>query len=343
MKFNETHFEEYITSVEKFSFHPKIETSMKKLPDTLMQMPNLIFYGPSGVGKYSQMLKAIQRYSPSKLKYEKKINIVYNKQTYSIKISDIHYEVDMSLLGCNAKLFWHEIYSQIVDIISVKSEKNGIIVCKTFHEIHNELLYNFYSYMQKDYFSHVEIKWIILTEQVSFIPKNIFDCYHMISVPRPSKSLYNKWLKNNNLSAVEPIEIANIKYCYSFPNTNASSILVDDMNMNDVIENISNPQNIIVKKILMNINPLTNISFSCFREILYDMLIYNIDIYVCILDIITKLIESKKITNANISAIFIHTYDFFKYYNNNYRPIYHLERYFLILGKMMEEPLEPLC
>lgn len=340
MKFYETHFEEYTSSAEKLSFHPKLDKNINKLPEKLEKMPNLIFYGPSGTGKYTQMLKAIQRYSPSKLKYEKKINVAYNKQNYSVKISDIHFEVDMSLLGCNSKLFWHEIYSQIVDIISVKNKKIGILVCKTFHEIHNELLDNFYSYMQKDYFSHVEIKWIIITEQVSFIPKNILDCTQIISVPRPSKALLQKWLKQNNLVALKK-ETANLKYCYSFPDINSSPNIeiittIDNMNINDIIENISNPQNIIINKILSNINPITNISFSVFREILYDMLIYNIDIYVCIFDIITKLIELKKITNTNISEIFLHTYDFFKYYNNNYRPIYHLEKYFLVLGQMIE-------
>lgn len=336
MKFYETHFEEYISSAEKLSFHPKIDRNMNKLPDKLEEMPNLIFYGPSGVGKYTQMLMAIKRYSPTQLKYEKKINVVYNKQNYSVKISDIHFEVDMSLLGCNSKLFWHEIYSQIIDIISVKNKKIGIIVCKVFHEIHNELLENFYSYMQKDYFSNVEIKWIIITEHVSFIPKNILDCCQIVSVPRPSKALLQKWLKKENLTLIKQ-DTTNLKYCYSFPNINTETITsIDDMNINDVIENISNPQNMIVKKILLNINPITNVSFSGLREILYDMLIYNIDIYSCILDIIIKLVEIDKITNTNISAVFLHTYDFFKYYNNNYRPIYHLEKYFLILGKMIE-------
>jgi hypothetical protein len=82
------------------------------------------------------MLKSIKKYSPSELKYEKKISIVFNKINFFFKLSDIHYEIDMSLLGCNSKLLWHEIYLQIIDIISAKVDKSGIIVCKNFHEIH---------------------------------------------------------------------------------------------------------------------------------------------------------------------------------------------------------------
>ena len=148
MKFYETHFEEYIQENKRVNLHPKLDKIYEKFPKTLEEFKNVIFYGPSGSGKYTQMLKSIKDYSPSELKYKKKISLTYNKQQYFFKISDIHYEIDMSLLGCNSKLLWHEIYQQIIDIISAKTDKSGIIVCKYFHEIHSELLENFYSYIQ---------------------------------------------------------------------------------------------------------------------------------------------------------------------------------------------------
>ena len=131
MKFYESHFEEYIVSNQKINLHPKLESVfLKNFPESIQQLKNVIFYGPSGVGKYTQVLRSIKKYSPSELKYEKKLSIVFNKQVYYFKISDIHYEIDMSILGCNSKLLWHDIYQQIIDIISAKPEKNGIIVCK---------------------------------------------------------------------------------------------------------------------------------------------------------------------------------------------------------------------
>ena len=160
MKFHETHFEEYIKENKRVNLHPKLDKIYNKFPKTINELKNVIFYGPSGVGKYTQMLKAIKGYSPSELKYEKKISLTYNKQQYFFKISDIHYEIDMSLLGCNSKLLWHDIYQQIVDSISAKPDKTGIIVCKNFHEIHTELLENFYSYMQENNPSIINIKYI---------------------------------------------------------------------------------------------------------------------------------------------------------------------------------------
>ena len=102
----------------------------------------------------------------------------------------------MSLLGCNSKLLWHEIYTQIIDIISAKTDKSGIIVCKYFHEIHSELLENFYSYMQQNNAISIDIKFIIITEELSFISDNILNCCEIINISRPSKTNYNKCSKN---------------------------------------------------------------------------------------------------------------------------------------------------
>ena len=137
MKFYETHFEEYINENNRINLHPKLEKIYERFPATLSALKNVIFYGPNGTGKYTQMLKSIQKYSTTELKYERKISVTYNKQQYFFKISDIHYEVDMSLLGCNSKLLWHEIYQQIIDIISAKPQKFGIIVVYCLREYIN--------------------------------------------------------------------------------------------------------------------------------------------------------------------------------------------------------------
>ena len=96
---------------------------------------------------------------------EKKMILNSDKYNYSYKISDIHYEIDMGLLGCNAKLVWHELFLQIVDIISVSPNKKGIILCKNFHKIHTELLPLFYSYVQQynSVLLPFQIKYILIS------------------------------------------------------------------------------------------------------------------------------------------------------------------------------------
>ena len=249
MKFHETHFEEYINAKE--NLHPKLEKVFSKFPKKIHDLKNLIFYGPNGVGKYTQMLKSIRKYSSFDLKYEKKISVTYNKQQYFFKISDIHYEIDMSLLGCNSKLLWHEIYSQIVDIVSAKNEKSGIIVCKYFNEIHSELLENFYSYMQQNTTTSISLKFILITEELSFIPDNILSSCEVINVSRPSKTLYNKCLKIKLPNNIVLENITNIK------------------NLHTANIQLAHPHKIICDKILDSMLAIDDLKFLKFRDLLY--------------------------------------------------------------------------
>ena len=315
MKFHETHFEEYVMESETNNLHPKLNKMYMNFPKSLHNLKNMIFYGPPGVGKYTQMLRSIRKYSPSELKYEKKISVTYNKQQYFFKISDIHYEVDMSLLGCNSKLLWHDIYQQIVDIVSAKSDKSGIIVCKYYHDIHSELLDNFYSYMQKNNVMLIDLKFILITEELSFIPDNILNCCEIINVNRPSRTSYAKCCKTKLPSDLRLENVTNVKLMHLYN------------------EDLMLQYKIICNKIINHMLNVETIQFLKFRDILYDIFIYNLDVTDCIWYIIDTLVKQNKIKNEHLSDIMIKTYCFFQYYNNNYRPIYHLENYLLYLTK----------
>ena len=317
MKFYETHFEEYITESNRVNLHTKLDKIYERFPKCINELKNIIFYGPSGTGKYTQMLKSIKRYSPTELKYEKKLSVTYNKQQFVFKISDIHYEIDMSLLGCNSKLLWHEIYQQIIDIISAKADKSGIIVCKYFHEIHSELLDNFYSYMQQNNATSVDLKFIIITKEISFIPDNILNCCETIHISRPTKSSYVKCIKNKLPNNLKLENITNIKVLHLYN---------DELMLQ---------YKVICNKIINNIINIDDLQFLKFRDILYDIFIYNLDITDCIWYILSTLVEQKKIKKEHFSNILIKTYCFFQYYNNNYRPIYHLENYLFYLTKLI--------
>jgi hypothetical protein len=285
-----------------------------KFPPTLGELKNVIFYGPAGVGKYTQMLDSIKKYSPTELKYEKKITIVYNKQQFFFKLSDIHYEIDISLLGCNSKLLWHEIYMQIVDIISAKMVKTGIIVCKNFGEVNSELLDNFYSYMQ-DATSAVDIKYMFLTESVSFIPNNILNCCEIIHIPRPTKYAVTKCIGKQVPVKME--QITNLK------------------NIHCGMTELMQPHKIICDKIISEMVNIDELKFLQFRDTLYDIFIYNLDIGECVWYILTTLTTAGHLKPTQLSTALIRTYSFFKLYNNNYRPIYHLEGFLFYLTKLI--------
>ncbi len=303
-----------------------------QIPENIEDLNNIIIYGPEGTGKYTKALKIIKKYSPSLLKYNKKILIPNNKNDYYIKISDIHYEVDLKLLGCNSKTLWNDIYINIVDIVNHSSQCQGIILCKNFHEINNELLEIFYSYMQTDILNinNVNnIRFILLTNHITFIPRNIRNISNLIRSEKMSLNLYQKNYKIpcnqdiNDLNNLKHVELLKTDY------------------------NIMVPHKNICDKIITLIIDYNSIDFMDLRNILYDLLIMNLNITDCIYYILTKLIEKNAITIKNVEHFTYNqekmddllnsTYEFFKYFNNNYRPIYHLENYILYLVKYVHE------
>lgn len=367
MKYYESLYEEYISSVEKFNIHPELVPIWEKFPKNLKDIDNMIIYGPPGIGKYSQVLSLLKKYSPSNLKYDKKIIANKDKQQYIYHISDIHYEIDMSLLGCNSKLLWHEIFFQIIDIVSVKSEKIGIIVCKNFHSIHSELLDIFYSYIQQYNYlnTHIRIKFFLITENISFIPNTIIDSSLILRMKRPSKEIYQTMISiNNNIICNDNSTTKTfIQRISNYHNGEQLSNKVEkDTNglliLNDIeLESMTNikelrsfsliknkediPKDvfiIICHNIIKEITEPNKIVMTQFRDKLYDILTYNLDMNECLWYIIIYFIENTKKENSpflsekDVSDILSKTYFFFKYFNNNYRPIFHLENimYYII-------------
>lgn len=345
MKFLEDHFDEYLTANRRFNLHPTLVKMYGKLPKN--KMSNVIFYGPSGVGKYTQMLVAIKKYSATELKYEKRMLITFNKEPIYIKMSDIHFEVNMGLLGCNSKLLWNEIYTQIVDVVSMRPTMCGIIVCKNFHNIHGELLEVFYSYLRCGN-PHIHISFVLLTDNVSFVPDNILNCCEIIHVKRPTAAMYTKCIASFGGASTAATSNANAKFRLTSQMLRAvTNIKSLRLNYANCVPATTVPvHSAICVRILDYINHPDTIVFLEFRDLLYDILICDIDIYSCIWFIIGGVLQHLS-TAAAVSDsgdtdlhhpnpkvftdIMNNTYSFLHLYNNNYRPIYHLERFMLML------------
>lgn len=343
MKYYETLYEEYINSCELYNMHPELKEEISKFPKNIVNMPNILVHGACGIGKYTQVLNIIKKYSPTELRYDKRITISTDKQQYLCHISDIHYEVDMSLLGCNAKTLWHEIFFHIIDIISVNPNKHGIILCKNFHSINSELLEVFYSYMHQynSKNNNIKIKFIIISEHISFLPYNIINSCYRLSIKRPSKETYTELVRINYEKQKQKIQnnptvgfnpqtiiknidentIVNIKELRSFSHINEPSEIPEDI-FNKVCNNI-----------IEKIQNIEQIKFTDFRDTLYELLIYNIDINDAVWYILYYFLSDNKLDNNDISDIINKCYTSFKYFNNNYRPIYHLESIMLYIIK----------
>ena len=320
MKYLSTKFEEYINEYNKYNLHPKMDPLFKSLNDDIQKQNNLIFYGASGTGKYTQVLNYIKKYSPTNLRFERKITFNFNnKKQYVFNVSDIHFEIDMSLLGCHAKVLFNDIYYHILDILSARAHGTGIIVCKNFHHIHSELLDIFYSYMQTLKHKNLKIIYILITENISFIPRNILNRCQLIPFKRPTKSAYSRVTSKSLMNDINIKNVVNIK------------------DIKSKVRELHNMNKIVCDKILHLIKNYQEIQFLHLRDLLYDIFIYNLNIHTCLYYIVNNLVTESYLNEDTIEKIFIKLFKFLKLYNNNYRPIYHLESFIFYLCIVIHE------
>jgi|UniRef100_A0A6C0JCB4 hypothetical protein len=322
-------FTQQLDRMRTTNLHIEKESNVDLLPEQLEQIPSLIMYGPSGVGKYTQMLNIVSKYSPSQLKYEKKVQIIHptsKEVIMTVRMSDIHYEVDMQLLGCNAKTQWHIIYNQLRDIIASQNRnifdkdsklRKGFIVCRNFQHIHSELLDCFYTYM----FSDVGfcIRFIILTDSISFIPDCIVESCMLNTYARPSRMKYAEVIggETGKLS----------KTIYSKLKEN----MIHNINNEFMSIPQLSPCEKVCEPIIEMIIHKKTLDYSKLREMIYDILVHHINVQDAMYHILQQLYKQHILRNNQLQTVTNITYEFLKLYNNNYRPIFHLEKYLLQL------------
>jgi hypothetical protein len=305
-----------------------------------VSLNNYIFYGPSCSYKYKNALKLLQYFSPSNLKYEKKLHINLVKTDFYIKISDIHYEIDVENFIYNSKSSWNDIYNIIYNSIASSSNKKGYIVFRNFDKINYDLLDLLYNYMQKELFSSLTIKYIIITESISFIPYKILNICKVLYFSKLNKKTIHGLCNKNNKQF--------FKYLTA-NNHNAN----DDDSIKQICNKVNNPNIFTYLDISNNlkfiehhksicdtyIELITNLNYNIknIRTLLYDILIYHLNCHDCFYYIIKTLIQKELIVNNKICDLIYNSLIFFKNYNNNYRPIFHLESFTLYLIELIHE------
>ena len=308
-------------------FNIAMENDIK---ENINDLENMIFYGPPESFKYRSVLKIIQKYSPSGLRYEKKLLLNLQKSEFFIKISDIHYEINIELLYYNSKFLWNEIYNYITNIIQCSEKKFGIILLKNFEKINNDLLDIIYSYMQKSIDRTIEIRFFIITNCVSFIPKTILNICKIKYFTKLSNSNLLKLSNKNNRTFLSK----NLDILQNIDNLNTLTYIT----LNNENKTILNKHKTLCDLIVTKLQAET-INIIELRTLLYDILILHLNIYDCCFYILTQLIIKKNIilTKVVSQKLSLKTLSFFKEYNNNYRPIFHLESYILYLLKLINE------
>lgn len=328
MKFHESSFTDIISAAQKYDMHsipPGPRPASAEEPGNAFQ--NTIIYGARGIGKYTQALLKITPYSPSSLKCERRVTVPNDKIKCVYKTSDVHCEVDMMLLGCNAKAIWADVFAHMTIVASLKKSPVYIILCKNFHATHPEIMDIFYSYMQPLHVIGAQLRFILLAEHIGFIPVDICSRCNVISLARPSPAIYasmicanmqneSPLLRKSIYSAVETASnerrINTCKELYWYA-TNSSIALPRDIT------------SIVLSSIISVIDNALTLPITEIRDALYEILVYGQDIHEIVWSIFEHYISTEQLCLSKhpefMSTLFAHL----KYRNNNYREIFHLE------------------
>ena len=135
----------------------------------------------------------------------------------------------------------------------------------------------------------------------------------VVPIKRPTKSNYIKVTNKSQFNNQQLTSITNIK------------------NLKSKIYNLNNLDKKIVDSIFDYIIYYQTIKFLELRDKLYEIFIYNLDVHKFTYHLIEKLITTGYLKEQHIDNVFSKLYNFLKLYNNNYRPIYHLERFIFYL------------
>ena len=107
---------------------------------------------------------------------------------------------------------------------------------------------------------------------------------------------------------------------------NIKDITINSYNLN-YNKNIHNNKYYFLCKNIIEELLKKNINYLNLRNLLYEICIYEIEFENCIYYIIKYLINNNYLSKNNVSNIILYIIEFLKLYNNNYRQIYHLEKF----------------
>jgi len=168
--------------------------------------------------------------------------------------------------------------------------------------------------------------WISLYQQIQSICKEIMGncivlCLNFHCIKDELLDIFYIFLRDKNIRF-----ILCTRHMSSLPDTiknNCRIICLKDKLNNKLSIKLCDP--------IVDMIYLKNVDYFLLRELLYNLLTYNLNINECFYYILNCLINNGYITSKDIEVHMKNILDIIKKYNNNYRTIYHLERFVMYL------------
>jgi hypothetical protein len=190
--------------------------------------------------------------------------------------------------------------------------------------------------MQDNNIANIKLIYMIITEELGFIPNNILQSCNIINVCRVTDSLLqlldkdkekeNKEKEKENINNFKKVQKLKYYLCGTTELNEPHKIICDK-----ILHYLFGPPGTI------NNTKSITCTFPAFRDTLFDIFIYNLNIYNCIWYILTHILREYHM-DKNIIHL---TMQYLKNHNNNYRPIYHLEFYLFSVFMEVHKKLSP--
>lgn len=292
--------EKAVACARNAPLHSHIISYLDTFPTQLSGLPSLIISGPAGSGKYTVALVIVSGFSPSGMRYEKKLSIssggCASQDAPSLPMSDIHFEVDMALPCFGTRASWISVHNAIVSAVEIRKKKEAIVLCKNFNQAEHDLRRIFASFMTA-HTGPVHLRYLILTEHLSMLSPDIRRLCGRVPIGKPGI-------------------------------TRSRELRGEQMNMPNVEHESAKGA---IRAVVHNKNPATLFNL---REALYAGLIRNMNVsewawyifreWSCAHDKAPSP-DEELIALGELMA-------FHKHHLSSYRPVFHLERLVLFLG-----------
>jgi hypothetical protein len=179
---------------------------LSPLPATVHELPHLLVHSTQETveSAYKQCIQLLQQYSSHSLSHPahyKKLVVPFPKKKASVVLrkSDVHVELDMSALSCNAKMVWNTLFQCLSSVAAPVSSANKhtlVVVCHGCEGMQQTLLSQLYYYLQDNHSfqetnATTRFVFFFLTTNTAIFPPSIRQCCVPCNVcpPPPVPSL----------------------------------------------------------------------------------------------------------------------------------------------------------
>ena len=297
-----------------------VETISKLKILTKFNFMNIVLYGVNGVGKYvlsKLILDNLFGSDVNKLQcYNEKPNYFYSSYHYEIYLEKNHNKDDL-------KVF----IESISNSKNIGSDFNNILIIKNAHFLDKEVLFYIKKLIECDY----PIYFILLFNNMSFLPKSFKNIFLSIRVPKIDKSELSLFIKS--VCENEKIKIGNstIEEMIYQNKKNITKILINIQyyKKTNKLLKYSNSE---IDKLLQLVYERKNTNILKIRETLYDLTSKGIQKKLLIDYSVEQML--KRIKDQETKMEFIS--DICKMDENfsvSYKELIHLDYFFILLMK----------